>query len=219
METFFVFKVSALHLQPIMKQKIIDKATDLFLTLGFKSVTMDHISNELGISKKTIYQHFPNKTKLVESTVLDVFYKVSEGIECICTLKKNPIEEIYDIKNFVKDHLKDEKSSPQFQLQKYYPKIFNTLKQKQYEVMSDCVKENLTRGINLGLYRKNLNIEIITRLYFNTMITLKDQETFPLKNFSMNQLMDSFLEYHVRGICTTKGTETLEKILKDYQPN
>ena len=198
-----------------MKDKIIDKASEMFLSLGFKSVTMDDIANELGISKKTIYVHFPNKSKLVEGTAMHVFNKISHGIDCICAIKKNPIEEIFDIKNFVRDHLKDEKSSPQYQLQKYYPKVSKTLKKKQYEVMNECVKDNLTRGIALGLYRDNLNLEFIARLYFNNMVCLKDQDMFPLKDLSMNELMDNFLEYHLRGICTIKGQEKLNKIIQN----
>ena len=101
-----------------MKDKIILKSVDLFLSYGFKSVTMDDIANALGMSKKTIYQHFNNKTKLVESTTLYIQKVISEGISKICSLNKNPIEEIYAIKHFVSDHLKNEKSSPQFQLKK-----------------------------------------------------------------------------------------------------
>ena len=92
-----------------MREKILLKSAEMFLTLGFKSVTMDDIAHELGCSKKTIYQHFENKTKLVEATTLHVFEVISHGINCICALEKNPIEEIYDIKHFVMDHLKDEK--------------------------------------------------------------------------------------------------------------
>jgi AcrR family transcriptional regulator len=197
-----------------MKEKILVGASDLFLNYGFKSVTMDDIANTLGISKKTIYQHFDNKTKLVEATTMYLFEMISEGINHICSFEKNPIEEVYDIKRFVMDHLKDEKSSPQYQLQKYYPKIFNTLKQKQFEVMQTCVIENLERGVKLELYRKTINPEIIARLYFNSMLAIKDKDLFPLKQFSMNKLMDHYLEYHLRGICAEKGLKKLNQIIK-----
>ncbi len=200
-----------------MREKIIHKSEELFLNFGFKSVTMDDIAGEMGISKKTIYVHFPNKTKLVEATTLHMFETISCGIDSICALQKNPIEEIFDIKAFVMDHLKNEKSSPQYQLQKYYPKIFATLKSKQFEVMQGCVTENLKRGINQGLYRENINIDFISRIYFNGMVTLKDQELFPLKKFSMNALMENYLEYHLRGICTPKGLLTLTELLKINQ--
>ena len=196
-----------------MKEKIKITATELFLNLGFKSVTMDDIANEMGISKKTIYTHFNNKTDLVNEVTGSLFCVISEGIDLICAAEKNSIEELYEIKRFVMQHLKDEKSSPQYQLQKYYPKIYATLKKKQYDVMQDCVKENLTRGVKSGVYRDTINIEFIARIYFNGMIGIKDNELFPLKDFSMNTLMEYFLEYHIRGICTPLGLETLHKFI------
>ena len=207
---FLKFPVVLLH--PIMRENIINKATELFLTLGFKSVTMDDIANELGISKKTIYVHFENKTKLVEATTLEMFALISQGIDSICLLEKDPIEEIYDIKKLVLEHLKDEKSSPYHQLQKYYPKIFNSLRSKQYGMMEDCVADNLNRGIALGLYRDTLEVEFISKIYFTCIMALKDTQLFPLINFSMASLMNHYLEYHVRGICTPKGLEILTKI-------
>jgi len=202
-----------------MKEKILINAVDLFLTYGFKSITMDDIANKLGISKKTIYKHFTNKTKLVEASSLLVFDQISKGIDCICELEKNPIEEIYDIKQFVMKHLKNEKSSPQYQLQKYYPKIYKTLKQKQFEVMDNCVKGNLERGIKQELYRKTLNIEYISRQYFNSILNLKDKDLYPENLFPMNELMENFLEYHLRGIVTQKGLQKLTTIIETREEN
>jgi len=210
-------KFPVVFLPSIMREKIIHKSADLFLNLGFKSVTMDDIANEMGISKKTIYQHFENKTKLVEATTLQVFEFISHGIDCICELNKNPIEEIYEIKQFVMAHLKNEKSSPQYQLQKYYPKIFAALKKKQFEKMLGCVTQNLERGVAQQFYRETIHIDFIARLYFNGMVSLKDQDVFPLANFSMQTLMDNFLEYHLRGICTSKGIDILTKHITTNQ--
>ncbi|SDG62946.1 TetR/AcrR family transcriptional regulator [Winogradskyella thalassocola] len=195
-----------------MKDKIILKSTDLFLNLGFKSVTMDDIANEMGISKKTIYQHFQNKTKLVEATAMHVFEKISHGIDCICELNTNPIEEIYEIKKFVMLNLKDEKSSPQYQLQKYYPKIYASLKGKQFEKMIGCVTRNLERGVSQKLYRDTIEIDFVARLYFNGIVSLKDQTIFPREDFSMIMLMNNYIEYHLRGICSSKGLETLTQL-------
>ena len=199
----------------LMKDKILQKSTDMFLNLGFKSVTMDDIANEMGISKKTIYVHFPNKTKLVEATTMHVFDTISNGIDCICELDKNPIEEIYEIKKFVMYNLKDEKSSPQYQLQKYYPKIFGVLKTKQFEKMLGCVTENLERGVTQGLYRKSIEINFIARLYFNGMLSLKDQGIFPLTSFSIRNIMEQYLEYHLRAIVTEKGMTILNNFIKN----
>ena len=197
-----------------MKKDILKTAVELFLTYGFKSVTMDDIANTLGMSKKTIYQYFENKTVLVEESVMYLFQTISSGIEDIRDLEKNPIEEIFEIKRFLMKNLKDEKSSPQYQLEKYYPKIFKDIKEKQFCVMEDCVTCNLERGVKMGLYRKDINVDFVSKIYFTCMMALKDKELFPLDNFSMQTLMNNYLEYHLRGICTSEGIELIDNYLK-----
>ena len=165
-----------------MKNKILHNATELFLNIGFKSVTMDDIATNSGISKKTIYAHFANKTQLVEAATLHIFDIISKGIDIIHEQQQNPIIELFEIKRFVMKHLKDEKSSPQYQLQKYYPKIFKNLKQKQFELMQELFKENLTKGIEQKLYRNDIDIDFTARIYFNGMLGIKNKDLFPLVN-------------------------------------
>lgn len=196
-----------------MKEKILHSASEMFLNLGFKSVTMDDIANNLGVSKKTIYAHFSNKTDLIDHVTNYLFDTISCGIDLIHEQQMNPIIELFEIKRFVMQHLNDEKSSPQYQLQKYYPKIYNSLKKKQFDVMQDCIKENLESGKKLKIYRASINIEFIARMYFHGMIGIKDKDLFPLQSFSMNDLLNFYLEYHLRGICTEKGIQQLEKQL------
>ncbi|MBC3758128.1 TetR/AcrR family transcriptional regulator [Hyunsoonleella sp. SJ7] len=200
-----------------MRDKILHGATELFLNYGFKSVTMDDIATSLGMSKKTIYQHFDNKTKLVEATTMALFEVISAGIDGICAMEKNPIEEVYSIKQFVMQHLKDEKSSPLYQLQKYYPTIFKNLKDRQFCVMQDCVIDNLNKGVALGLYRKDLHVDFISRIYFNAMVVIKDDDLFPRDKFSIPMLMSNYLEYHLRGICTPKGLDFLNNYINSNQ--
>lgn len=196
-----------------MKKKILHNATELFLNIGFKSVTMDDIAANSGISKKTIYAHFANKIQLVEAATLHIFDIISKGIDIIHEQQQNPIIELFEIKRFVMKHLKDEKSSPQYQLQKYYPKIFKNLKQKQFELMQELFKENLTKGIEQKLYRNDIDIDFTARIYFNGMLGIKNKDLFPLVNYSMNTLTSYHLEYHLRGICSQKGIKELEKQL------
>ncbi len=196
-----------------MKEKIIERANDLFLNLGFKSVTMDDLASEMGISKKTIYAHFQNKTKLVEATTDHIFCTISDGIDNILKEKKDPIEELYAIKAFVMKHLKDEKTSPQYQLQKYYPKIHDALKKKQFEVMQDCVIENMQRGIEKGVFRNDIDVETMSKLYFIGMMGIKDQDMFPMQQYPMPKLMADYLEYHIRGIATEKGLHVLTNLI------
>jgi AcrR family transcriptional regulator len=202
-----------------MKEKIIQKATELFINLGFKSVTMDDIANEMGISKKTIYTHFSHKTDLVRETTMTVFNHITRGIDCICDLNKNPIEELYEIKKFVMLQLKDEKSSPQFQLQKYYPEVHATFREKHFEKMYDCTMKNLQRGVEQGEYRDNIDIEFVSRIYFIGVNGIKDESVFPLLEFPKWHLIEKYLEYHLRSIVTKQGLITLNKFIKTTVTN
>ncbi|HEA20422.1 hypothetical protein LCGC14_1172170 [marine sediment metagenome] len=196
-----------------MKEEILHKATELFLNLGFKSVTMDDLAHEMGISKKTIYSHFKNKTKLVEETTSNLFCTISTGIEQIRGLDKNPIEELYEIKKFVMMHLKNEKSSPQHQLQRYYPKIYDNMHSRQFDIMQECIVDNLQRGIDQGMYRDSLQIDFISRIYFSGITSIKNQKLFPMHKFPVSHLMEAYLEYHLRGIVTPKGRSILNSII------
>jgi TetR/AcrR family transcriptional regulator, cholesterol catabolism regulator len=197
-----------------MKDQILNKATDMFLTLGFKSVTMDDIATEMGISKKTIYQHYKTKDDLVKATTMHLFETISCGIDAICSTEQNPIEELFTIKDFVMKNLKDENTSPIYQLQKYYPKIHKSLHSKQFQKMGDCVIKNLEKGIKQGYFRKEINQELIARFYFSGMTSIKDVELFNPNEFSSKLVQKTYLEYHLRGICTEKGIQKLEELLK-----
>ncbi len=211
--------VSGLHLHRNfrikMENKIIDKATEMYLTLGFKSVTMDDIASGMVISKKTIYLHFENKNDLVEAVTMNLFESISCGIDEILTLNQNPIEELFTIKDFVMKNLKNESVSPIYQLQKYYPQIHKTLMSRQFAKMGDCVIDNLKKGINQGLFRDDINLELIVRFYFAGMTSIKDAELFNPIQFDTKEVQETYLEYHLRGITTEKGLTILKQILKN----
>ena len=101
-----------------LKDLIIEKSRELFLTIGFKSVTMDHIAQDMGISKKTIYNYFKNKMELVNSVTNNLFVSITQGVNQIKKDSQDPISELYDIKLFLIKFLKGEKTSPLYQLQK-----------------------------------------------------------------------------------------------------
>ena len=130
METICVFKVSLLYLHSkkiSLKELILEKTRELFLTIGFKSVTMDQIASELGMSKKTIYNFFENKTELVNATTNYMFESISKGVTEIKKTSDDPISELYAINLFLIKYLKNESTSPLYQLEKYYPLIHLSL--------------------------------------------------------------------------------------------
>ena len=161
--------------------------------------------------------HFENKTKLVEAVTFTIFDTVCEGIDCICNASINPIEELYEIKMYVMNYLKNEKTSPQFQLKKYYPQIYQRLHIKQFEKMHVSVKDSIQKGVDTNLFRSNIDVDFISRMYFNGMSGIKDENIFPTELFTMEYLMENYLEYHLRAICTEKGLQILNKFIKQNQ--
>lgn len=200
-----------------MKEKIIQKASDMFMSLGFKSVTMDDIASEMGISKKTIYTHFNNKENMISEVTDVIFEQVSIEIDCICALEKNPIEEIYEIKKCVMEHMRNEKTSPSHQLQKYYPAIYQKIKGRQFNFMQDCVVKNLKRGLTQKLYRENIDVQFVSRIYFNGITGIKENVLFPYTMFEGTTLHEMFLEYHLRGIVTPEGRKILNQLIHSTQ--
>jgi AcrR family transcriptional regulator len=195
------------------KELIISKATELFLTLGFKSVTMDDIAQQIGISKKTLYIHFQNKTTLIEEATFELFAKISSGIDQICDHSANPIEELYDVKRFVMSHMKNERMSPQFQLKKYYPEIHDLLWKNQFDKMYLCIQNSIRKGIDTGLFRQEIDPDFTARLYFNGMMGIRDERIFPPASFTLPYLENSFLEYHLRALVTEKGMSILQDFI------
>lgn len=174
---------------------------------------MDDIAHKMGISKKTIYAHFPNKTKLVEATTFYLLETIDNGIKMIMEKDLNAIEELFEIKKFVMHHLKDEKSSPQFQLSKYYPKVYQNVEKHHLKLMCCSISDNLEKGIKGGLYRENIPVEFISKLYFLGMTAIKGSELFSPEDYTMRELTENYLEYHLRAIVTPKGFQTLKDFL------
>ena len=154
---------------------------------------------------------------MVTFSVLD---HITEGIDRINAASVNPIEELYEIKMFVMNYLKNERVSPQHQLKKYYPEIFERLKIKQFEKMHSSVENSLKMGMNTGLFRADIDIDFISRMYFNGMTGIRDISIFPEDRFDRNYLFESYLEYHLRAIVTETGLNLLNNYIKsNLTPN
>jgi len=198
-----------------MKEEIVNQAIKLFLQYGFKSVTMDEISQHMRISKKTIYAHFSNKESLVEKAALSRFNYVMESFHTISKQAKDPIIELYQLKKEALNHISSEQNSPQYQLQKYYPALYAKIKKKEFEILSGSFSNSLRKGIETGLFRSNINLDFITRIYFNGIKGVTDINLFPLEHYKIDELLLNFSEYHLRAICTALGIEKLETYKND----
>ncbi len=200
-----------------MKENILNKAVDLFLRYGFKSVTMDDIANDLAISKKTIYKYFSNKIELIDASTILVHERVDRMIGEIVMKNFNAIEENFVIKSIFKDMFKNVKTSPMFQLKKYYPEIYGRVIEHQLSTFSECVRENLHKGIEENLYRSEIDIDMVMKFYFQLIYGAYDGDIFGNQMEDIIKLELKILEYHTRSIATLTGVKILEEQLINYK--
>lgn len=193
-----------------MKEKILERAVQDFLSYGFKNVTMDDLAQKLGISKKTIYEYFDNKNQLVFEASHAIFDTVIADITNIYKQETNPIQGLFEIKKIALKFLIDDQQSPQYQLQKYYPKIYSELKEKELTVLGSQFKKSLEKGIKTGLFRSEIDTDFVTRLYFNGIRGIRDINLFPVKKYKIEKLLIQYFEYHFRAIATPKGLELFQ---------
>jgi AcrR family transcriptional regulator len=193
-----------------MKEKIISKAKEMFLKLGFKSITMDDIAGEMCISKKTIYKYFANKELLIQESVLVIHTDVNDIIANIIAKNFNAIEENFEIRRMFDDMFKSTDTSPIYQLKKHYPEVYHKVEKYQIDMCQTCFKENIQKGIAQGLYRKEINIDAYVSFYYALIFTINENTRSEREAFALEI---QALEYHTRAMATAKGIAELEKNL------
>ena len=202
-----------------LKESILRKTEILFFKYGVKSVTMDDIARELGMSKKTLYQFFENKVDML-SQMTD--HQMVQDRLALASLKghsKNALEELLGFaRHALKEISKFTSPTTIFDLQKYYPEIWKKFEDFQDETIYQFVKENIDRGISESLYRDDLDADIIAKLYVTKTMCVIDEEMFPSRQYDKVKLFKQYFYYHIRGIATTKGLKLLEKYISEFTP-
>ena len=206
---FFVYTFAA---NMELKEKIQLVATGLFFKYGIKSVSMDDISKEAGISKKTLYQAFENKKKLINEIIHEFITLNEAALSGKLSEADNAIEEVVIIAKHVLEFLRNLSPALIYDLQKFYTSIWNLAIPKHMEFIRKTINHNLKRGQEEGLYIEDLRSDIIVPLYMRMSYSFADDDLFPLDKFPRAELFMTFISYHVRGIVTKKGREYFNNI-------
>ena len=196
---------------------IIDKVTGLYQQYGIKSVTMDDVSRELGISKKTLYKYVSNKDELVGHFVS---YKQNDskcGYEELKSEASNAIEELLIFNEYVIEMLKNYNPSTEFDLKKYYPELYSEFRKKRQENMYRAVKENIERGKKEGLYRSELDEVIIAKVHVSRIENSFANEIFTIEELTSSRFVNEMMNYHIRGMVNNEGLKFLESKLKEIK--
>lgn len=215
----FVLDMENDYMENDYKSELTLKIAEVFMRLGVRSVNMDDIARNLSVSKKTVYKYFKDKSDVVNE-VTAVLIKGEEcSIKGIIDQSENAIDEIILISEFANQMLKSMHPSVMFDLMKYYPESFKIFYEHKNVFIAKTVRENLIRGINEGLFRDNLNPDIISKLYLAKIDAIWNQEVFPPSDFTYSQIHLEMIRYHIRGIASSKGIDYLSKRISAQLPN
>ncbi|TXC85160.1 TetR/AcrR family transcriptional regulator [Luteibaculum oceani] len=188
---------------------ILDGAHELFLKRGFKSVTMDDIASHLKVSKKTIYKWFSDKETLITKVVQRHLEQVQSMVCEICSDQKNAVAEMLSIGTCISKTKQSVSQNIFYELEKYYPDAFKLIEDHREHFVKKLIVKNLNRGMEEGIYRDDLDADLIASLYIASTNHLLEHGLL-LGSLTDNPLKQLF-NYHLRGCCTQKGIEILKQ--------
>lgn len=191
------------------KQKILETVRGLILKYGIKSMTMDDIARELGMSKKTLYQYFKDKNDLIMQVMQFDIYDHEQIITSLQKQKLNAIEESLEMFKQILADFSEIQPNILFDLKKYHPEAFNLYEEFKRTYMYQCIEANLQKGIKEGFYRKDIDTAVITINYIVMVSNLfENPESFG-KNRGFLILYEQIFRYHINGIASNKGRQYL----------
>ncbi|MBK6634242.1 MAG: TetR/AcrR family transcriptional regulator [Chitinophagaceae bacterium] len=220
----FGYIESFLSFAPIMtesdtKQRIRKAAHDLVIQYSIRSVSMDDIAANLGMSKKTIYQYFKDKDELVEAVVDDVI----DTNQCICNTDRekadNAVHEIFLVMDMRVEMFKTMNPSILFDMQKYHQAAFMKFQKHRNEYLYNVCRQNLERGIREELFRPEINVEIMARYRVETMLTAFNPDFQRYLKKSLLEIEEEIIIHYLFGLVTLKGYKLVLKYMEQKKKN
>ena len=197
-----------------MKEEIVKRALNDFMQYGFKTFTMDDLASKMGISKKTLYEHFPSKNDLVEA-VLDYALDMScKNVEAFVQGDGSVIENVYRNQKKVKEIFNINSDCPIWELQKYYSKTYERMEIEFAKSDARFIDKLLEKGWQEGLFREDINVNFYKTFYSSVQRLRSVANTFPEIEFPFWDTIYTLMEYFFRILVNEKGMKELERVLQ-----
>lgn len=194
--------------------RILDTSFALFRQFGTRSITMDDIAQKMGVSKKTLYAHFADKDELVVSAIsryLEVIHKESLEIQTKAT---DAIDELFLVMRMMDDSLRNMNPVILFDLQKFHARAYQVFLDYKDTSMQQIIRENLDRGVKEGLYRDDLDLDVMTRFRLATSMMCFQPDLFPAVQYEMSRVQRILVEHFLYGLVTREGYRRIEEYKK-----
>jgi AcrR family transcriptional regulator len=194
-----------------VKERILAKATDLFLRYGIRTITMDEIAAQLGISKKTIYQFFTDKDDMVSAVIDQEIRKNESECEAFRHQAENAIHQTFLALESVEELLKCTNPLMLYDLEKHHPRSFNRLKEYKYQFLYKILLDNLQWGMDEGLYRDNINKDTVAKGRIELAFLVFNPDIFPHSRYKVTEVNYELTIFFLHGVASENGKKLIEK--------
>lgn len=195
----------------VLTPTIVLNIRNLFMRYGVRSVTMDDISRELGISKKTLYKYISNKEELIKMTVQSFVEMEKSIITEVVNEYPDALEQMLKLELKIESTLGNLKPTVLYDLQKYYRKSWLIIKDDYLKYIEATIKRNLKKGIAQGCYRDNINVDLLSKLYVSSSYAMIDDKHLFFEKYSKDKLFREFFYHHLYGVVSQTGRKKLDK--------
>jgi len=193
-------------------REILDRTIELFAEFGIRNLNMDDISRSLGISKKTLYLSVKSKEDLIEKLFCYDEMKWDIEMSKLNINEINAIEILLQVSLRVFEELSQLNPKLKFELKKYYEPIYQQFMVRKQNHIFSQISKNIEKGITEGLYRTDVNIELVAGLYVRNLVMMHNNDDFCfVENITFDQVFQVMFENHIRAISTPKGITYFEK--------
>ncbi len=216
METLVTKKVSIVLSPDFLrvmeiKDRIRSKAHELFLRYGIRSISMDDIAAQLGMSKKTVYQYFADKDELVDAALeVEIRKGQQDCLEC-SGKAQDAIGEIFLTMENIVEQFRHMNPTVLYDLEKFHYNAFRKFQKHKNEFLLDVIRKNIERGIKEELFRSEINADILSRFRLESMMIAFNMDVFPPRKYNLAEVTVEIIEHYLYGLATIKGHKLILK--------
>lgn len=201
------------------KERILIKAEELFMQFGIRSVSMDDIANNLGMSKKTLYQYYADKDELVDAVLNGHINLIQTDCVSCRHDASNAIHEIFITMERIMEEFNNMNPMVLFDLEKFHFNSYRRFKEHKDKFMAKIIRDNIEWGIKDALYRPDINVDVLSKFRIESMMLPFNVNVFPPGKYNLASLSEEIILHFVYGLATVEGHKLIQKYNQQRQKN
>lgn len=194
-----------------IKERITSTTHDLFMRYGIRSVSMDDIALQLGMSKKTLYQYYADKDELVDAVLAMEVDRGQQDCANCATTSRDAVHEIFLTMEMILEQFRNMNPMVMHDMQKYHFSAFQKFMKYKNEFIYDVIRKNLERGIREELFRPEINVDVISKFRNESMMLAFNMDVFPPRKYNIVDVTREIIEHYLYGLSTLKGHKLIIK--------